>query len=483
METIGWLSILPPVVAIALAIKTREVYISLAIFVWLGWTIMNPFSIRIGSFDLPLWNPVVGLVDGVNTFLAAITSPGNARTLLFSALIGGIITLTQASGGMAGFINWVERRRLGQNRRTVRLFAIGTSMSLFLESNFGLLVAGSVSRPLFDRAKISREKLSYILDATCAPKQLLIPINAWGAYIVTLLVAQNVAEPNRVLLSALTLNFYAILSIILVVFVALTDWNIGPMREAERRMREEGKLLRDGAEPMMSSDVSMLAAKEGVPQRAVNMLLPVIAMVATVPLVLWITGDGEMLQGSGSDAVLWGVIVGILLAAVMYRVQGIMTFREVTAYTIKGIQGLTPVVIVLALAFSIAGTQQALGTGVWLAQVAQAGVNPGFVPAIVFVLACIMAFSTGTSWGTFAIMIPIVVPMAELLNLHLGLTLAAALGGGIFGDHCSPISDSTIVASMASATDHIDHVRTQLPYALLAATGALALFLGVGFML
>ena len=471
METIGWLSILPPVVAIALAIKTREVYISLALFVWLGWTILNS------------WNPILGLVEGVNTFLAAITSPGNARTLLFSALIGGIITLTQASGGMEGFINWVEERQLGKSRRTVRLFGIGTSMVLFLESNFGLLVAGAVSRPLFDRAKVSREKLSYILDATCAPKQLLIPINAWGAYIVTLLTAQSVPEPNRVLISALTLNFYAILAIILVFFVGVTDWNIGPMREAERRIQEEGKLLRDGAEPMMSSDVSMLAAKEGVPKRAVNMLLPIIAMVATVPYVLWLTGDGVILNGSGSDAVLWGVIVGILLGAFIYRLQGIMTFREVTSYTIKGIQGLTPVVIVLALAFAIAGTQQALGTGIWLAQVAQASVNPGFVPAILFVIAGIMAFSTGTSWGTFAIMIPIVVPMAELLDLHLGLTLAAALGGGIFGDHSSPISDSTIVASMASATDHIDHVRTQLPYAVLAAAGALVLFLGAGFVL
>ncbi len=471
METIGWLSILPPVVAIALAIKTREVYISLALFVWLGWTILNS------------WNPILGLVEGVNTFLAAITSPGNARTLLFSALIGGIITLTQASGGMEGFINWVEERQLGKSRRTVRLFGIGTSMVLFLESNFGLLVAGAVSRPLFDRAKVSREKLSYILDATCAPKQLLIPINAWGAYIVTLLAAQSVPESNRVLISALTLNFYAILAIILVFFVGVTDWNIGPMREAERRIQEEGKLLRDGAEPMMSSDVSMLAAKEGVPKRAVNMLLPIIAMVATVPYVLWLTGDGVILNGSGSDAVLWGVIVGILLGAFIYRLQGIMTFREVTSYTIKGIQGLTPVVIVLALAFSIAGTQQALGTGIWLAQVAQASVNPGFVPAILFVIAGIMAFSTGTSWGTFAIMIPIVVPMAELLDLHLGLTLAAALGGGIFGDHSSPISDSTIVASMASATDHIDHVRTQLPYAVLAAAGALVLFLGAGFVL
>ncbi len=471
METIGWLSILPPIVAIALAIKTREVYISLALFVWLGWTILNS------------WNPILGLVEGVNVFLDAITSPGNARTLVFSALIGAIITLTQASGGMEGFIKWVEAKRLGKNRRTVRMFGIGTSMVLFLESNFGLLVAGSVSRPLFDRAKISREKLAYILDGTCAPKQLLIPINAWGAYIVTLLAAQSVPEPNRVLLSALTLNFYAILAILLVFFVGMTDWNIGPMREAERRVREEGKLLRDGAEPMVSSDVSMLAAKEGVPQRAINMLLPIFAMVTTVPFVLWLTGDGVILNGSGSDAVLWGVIVGILLAALMYRLQGIMTLHEVTDYTLKGIQGLTPVVIVLALAFAIAGTQQALGTGVWLAQVAQANVNPGFVPAIVFILACIMAFSTGTSWGTFAIMIPIVVPMAELLDLHLGLTLAAALGGGIFGDHCSPISDSTIVASMASATDHIDHVRTQLPYALIAAAGALILFLGVGFML
>ena len=326
METIGWPSILPPIVAIALAIKTREVYISLALFVWLGWTILNS------------WNPLTGLVVGVNTFLEAVTSPDNARTLFFSALIGGMITLMQASGGMEGFTNWAKEKRIGQSRRAVRLFGIGTSMALFLESNFGLLVAGAVSRPIFDRARISREKLSYILDATCAPKQLLIPINAWGAYIVALLVAQGVPEANRVLLSALTLNFYAILAIFLVLFVAVTDWNIGPMREAERRVREEGKVLRDGSEPMMSSDVSMMAAKEGVPTRTVNMLLPVVAMVAAVPYVLWLTGEGEILAGSGSQAVLWGVIVGILLGAIMYRIQGIMTFREVTSYTIKGIQ-------------------------------------------------------------------------------------------------------------------------------------------------
>ncbi|GMR13406.1 MAG: Na+/H+ antiporter NhaC family protein [Gemmatimonadota bacterium] len=472
METVGWLSIVPPIIAIALAIKTREVYISLGLFVWIGWTIMNSM------------NPITGLIQSVDVFLGAVTDPGNAKTLLFSLLIGGIITLTQASGGMEGFIEWVDRLGLGKSRVSVRLVAVMTSMVLFLESNFGLLVSGAVARPLFDRAKISREKLAYIIDTTSAPKQLLIPINAWGAYIVSLLLAEGVADANGLLLSALTLNFYAILAILLVFFVAVTDWNIGPMREADRRVLG-GKLLRDGAKPMMSTDVSALEAKEGVPKRAINMVAPVVAMVASVPLVMWLTRepDGGLLSGSGVDGVLWGVIVGLFLAALLYQVQGIMSVKEATAYTIKGIQGLVPVVIVLALAFAISATQRALGTGVFLAQVAEASVNPGFIPAIIFLIGCVTAFSTGTSWGTFAIMIPIVIPMAALLDLHVGLTLAAALGGGIFGDHCSPISDSTIVASLASASDHIDHVRTQLPYALLAASGAFTLYLVMGFIL
>ncbi len=471
MESYGWLSILPPIVAIGMAIRTKQVFISLGAFVWLGWTIMNS------------WNPVAGLIESVNVFIAAVTNEGNAKTLIFSVLIGAIITFTQASGGMEGFVAAVERLRLATTRRAVGLIAGLVSMGVFLESNFGLLVSGSVARPLFDKVGVSREKLSYIIDATCAPKQLLIPINAWGAYIVTLLVAQDVENPIGLLLSSLALNFYAILALVLAFYVIVTNWNIGPMREAERRVAEEGKLLRDGAAPLISQEVSTLQAKPGIPKRAINMILPIVTMVATVPYVLWLTGDGNILQGSGSDAVLWGVIAGLAIATVMYRVQGIMNLKEATDNLIKGIQGLTPLVIVLALAFAISTTQSSLGTGRFLAQAAEASLNPGFVPAIVFILACVMAFSTGTSWGTFAIMIPIVVPMFELLDIHPGLTLAAALGGGIFGDHCSPISDSTIVASMAAATDHIDHVRTQLPYALLAASGALALFLAAGFIL
>jgi tetracycline resistance efflux pump len=471
MQNFGWASILPPVVAIALAIRTRQVFVSLGLFIWLGWTIMSG------------WNPLTGLVRSVEVFLASVTDADNARVLMFSALIGAMITYTQASGGMEGFVRWAEGRGFAGSRRKTSLFTILVSMLVFLESNFGLLVAGSVARPLFDRARISREKLAYLIDATCSPKCILIPLNAWGAYVIGLLIAQGVASPVPLLVAALPLNFYAILAILLAVVVAVTGRDLGPMREAERRVREEGLLLREGAKPMVSEEVAAAAARPGLPRRALNMVVPIAVMVATVPVVLWMTGDGDVMAGSGSTAVLWGVITGLLVAAVSYRAQGLMTLEELSDNAMRGIQGLVPLVLVLSLAFAIGATTRALGTGVFVAQAAQATLPLWTVPAVIFLLACFIAFSTGTSWGTFAIMIPIVMPMVEILDLHPALALAAALGGGIFGDHCSPISDSTIVASMASATDHIDHVRTQLPYALIAAGGALVLFLAGGVLL
>jgi len=471
MQDVGWLSIVPPIVAIGLAIRTRQVYLSLGLYIFLGWTILSS------------GNPVAGLIQSVDVFVTAITDPDNARTLLFSALIGAMITFTQRSGGMEGFVAWAEKRKLAASRRSVGLLTAAVSMMVFLESNFGLLVSGSIARPLFDRCRISREKLSYLIDATCAPKCILIPLNAWGAYVIGLLIAQGVGQPVELLVSALPLNFYAMVAIVQAFVVILFGWDFGPMREAERRVREEGKVLRDGAVPMVSTDVATIEAKTGIPRRAVNMVAPIATMVATVPVVLWVTGGGNIMNGSGSKAVLWGVIVGLLLGTLLYSAQRILSVAELSDCLMKGIQGLTPLVIVLALAFTIGLTTRALGTGQFLAQAAQASVHPGFIPAIIFLLACFIAFSTGTSWGTFAIMIPIVIPMIGILELHPGLTLAAALGGGIFGDHCSPISDSTIVASMASATDHIDHVRTQLPYAITAALLAFGLFLVFGFLL
>jgi Na+/H+ antiporter NhaC len=268
----------------------------------------------------------------------------------------------------------------------------------------------------------------------------------------------------------------------LVLATVLTGREIGPMREAERRVREDGKLLRDGAEPLVSDEVVQMDAKPGIPPRAINMVLPVAVMVLTMPIVLLITGKGNLMEGSGSLSVLWAVIAGLGAGAVSYRLQGILKSREIVDTFMKGVGGLVPLASLMILAFAIGDTCDALGTGLFVAQAAKASIPVGVIPAVLFAISSFIAFSTGTSWGTFAIMIPIAVPMINIIGLHPGLAIASVLGGGVFGDHCSPISDTTIISSMASATDHIDHVRTQLPYALLAGSVALVLFVVFGFV-
>lgn len=470
MEGIGWLSTLPPVVAIYLAIRTRQVIVSLGVYIWLGWTLVA------GG------NPFLGLRDSLDAFLATIVQPSNLKILVFSGLIGSLIVFTQRSGGVEGFINWVEERNAVTSRRSVRILALLISMTIFTEGSFGVLLSGSISRPLFDRAKIAREKLAYIIDSTCASKCILIPLNSWGAYLIGLLAAQQVARPTALFLSTLALNFYAILSLVLALAVALFDWNIGPMGKAEERVRASGQLLPKGANPLISEEVSGVSKKEGVSSRALNMVGPILCMICVVLWVLWKTGEGDLMGGDGAAAILWGVVAALVLAAIMYRIQGILTVRELIDDLFLGVKGLMPVLIVLSFAFTISMTTIALGTGTFIAQAIHSWMPVQLMPALIFLLSCLVAFSTGTSWGTFAIMVPIVLPMSQMLGADPSLTLAAALGGGIFGDHCSPISDTTILASMASATDHIAHVRTQIPYAFLAASGALLLFLLCGIL-
>jgi tetracycline resistance efflux pump len=471
MDTFGWISVLPPLLAIFLAIKTKHVYVSLLLGIWLGWTIIHG------------WNPLSGLIHTLNTLVAVFKDADNTRVILFSAMIGAIITFTQYSGGMKGFVNWMVGRGLVKTRKSAGLLAWLLGFVIFIESSICVLVSGAVSRPLFDRMKISREKLSYILDSTSAPKCILIPLNAWGAFVIGLLAVQGVENPVGWLVSSMPLNFYAIIALLLVLFVVLSGRDIGPMKKAEKRIKEENKLLRDGAEPLISEEVVMMMEKPGVKPRALNMILPVGTMVVMMPVVLLISGKGNIMEGSGSLSVLWAVISGLLVGAIAYRAQRIMRTKELTDIFMKGVGGLIPLAALMLLAFAIGDTCDALGTGPFVAQAAKSTLSPGIIPAVLFLVSCFIAFSTGTSWGTFAIMIPIAVPMIRLIGLHPGLIIAAVLGGGVFGDHCSPISDTTIISSMASATDHIDHVRTQLPYALIAAGFSLILFLIFGYAL
>jgi len=268
------------------------------------------------------------------------------------------------------------------------------------------------------------------------------------------------------------------------------------MRAAEKRAREEGKVIRDGARPMISSEIISLEKADGVTARARNMIIPIAIMVGMMPLGLIFSGWSAVPeinkyplweqillalgQGSGSTAVLWAVLTAIVSGGILYKIQKIFKLGELIDLTFKGVGGLIPLALLMMLAFAIGKVCRDLGTGIYVAEVSKSWLSPKFVPVIVFLVASFIAFSTGTSWGTFAIMIPIGLQMAQMMDASIYLTIAAALGGGVFGDHSSPISDTTIISSMASASDHIDHVKTQLPYAMIAGGFTAILYLVVG---
>ena len=384
METYGWLSILPPLLAIFLAIKTKQVYLSLTLGIWMGWTIIQR------------WNPISGIISTVNSLLAVFTNLDNTRVILFSAMIGAVITFTQYSGGMKGFVGWITGRGLVKTRRSAGMLAWFLGVIIFIESSICVLVSGAVCRPIFDKLKISREKLSYILDSTSAPKCILVPLNAWGAFVLGLLASQGMDKPFLIFVSSIPFNFYAITALLLVLGVILTNKDFGPMKIAEKRVLEENKLLRDGAEPLISDEVVMLKEKEGVPIRAANMVIPVAVMVLMMPVVLIITGKGSLMEGSGSVAVLWSVISCLAVAAAAYKIQGIMTLKETTEVFMKGVGGLVPLASLMVLAFSIGDTCEALGTGPFVAQVAKSSLPSQTIPAVLFLVSCFIAFSTGT---------------------------------------------------------------------------------------
>ena len=465
----SWYSVLPPVLAIVLAIWTKQVILSLFAGIWIGSTILAGF------------NPVTGVTSGIDAIIHVFSDAGDARVLIFTLLVGSLIATIEHTGGVRGFIHFLESRRWVHNGFRAQILAWATGLVIFIESNITLLVAGSVSRPLFDRYKISREKLAYIIDATSAPVCAMIPLNAWGAVIIGLIASTGVENPLEAFIASIPYNFYAITAIILSAVVIWKNINIGPMKKAEERTRG-GDILWPGATPMVDISDEQVVDEPGKIPSAALMVIPIVAMVLMMPLALYITGDGNLIEGSGSTSVLWSVIVGIAVAWLMNWVHGEHSVNELMKLFMKGAGGLLPIATILLFALALGDIANLLGTGVYVANVVGATVAEPLLAPLVFIASAFIAFSVGSSWGTFAIMIPIAIPIATTLGLPMPLLLGAAISGAIFGDHASPISDTTVVASMASATDHIDHVRTQLPYALTAAAIASVMFFVMGLM-
>ncbi len=487
----GFLSVIPPIVAIILALRTKQVYIALLFGIWFSWFIVKG------------WNPLEGTLAMIEGMVNVFQSKGNTRTIIFSALVGSLLVFIQYSRGVEGFINFInkklvklEAKKSGYSRVMVQILATLTGLLLFVETSISSLTVGTLYRPIFDKLKIPREKLAYIADSSSAPSSILIPFNAWGAFIMGLLLTQGIEKPFSVMIASIKYNFYPLLAIGILFFIILSKKDFGLMKKAEKRTRETGLLMNEGSKPMISDEVTSFPPKEGIEAKAYNMIVPLLVMVCMMPINLIYTGWDAVKEatsflnhaslaigeGSGSSSVLYAVITAILVAIVMYFVQGILKPKEAVNLTLKGISELMPLALLMLLAFAIGDACKVLDTGNYVANITESWLSPELLPAVVFVVSSFIAFSTGTSWGTFAIMLAISVPMANIHDADLTIVVAATLGGGIFGDHCSPISDTSIISSMASASDHIDHVKTQLPYALFGGIITTILYLIIGFL-
>jgi len=470
MTDFGFLSILPPIIAIVLAIRTKQVIISLLVGLLLGYIIIAK------------GNVLDGAINTVEQLVNVFKSAGNTRTVLFTLLIGALIQLIKYSGGVRGFVGRIQRNILKSKKPTSKLqvAAALTGFLIFIESNISILTVGTIFRPLFDRFGISKQKLAYLADSSSAPSCILFPANAWGAYIVGLLSVYEGISPFKTLVYSIPFNVYPLLTLGLVFFLASTNKSFGAMKKFDS---SQSDFVQSEEELSANSD------------KARNMLLPLAVMILSMPIFLIMTGweaantDSfseniwiAISNASGSAAVLYAVASAVLFTGIYLAFQKKINLSQFMDESITGMKDMLTMAILMVLAFAIGNLCKDLGTGIYVADVTQSWLAPHFAPAIIFITSCFIAFSTGTSWGTFAIMISIAVPLAQALDLNIYLAVAAVLGGGVFGDHCSPISDTTLIASMASGSDHIDHVRTQLPYALVTGGLSVVAYLILGLL-
>lgn len=373
------------------------------------------------------------------------------------------MALIEKSGGINGFVDFMqERNSIVKSPRSALLVSYFIGIFIFIESSITSLVAGAVGKPLCDEQKVSRAKLAFVCDSTSAPISSLIVLNGWGALLLGLIVVQIDSgiikgDGVEILIKAVLYNFYA-MSALFVTFLAI--WfkvDLGHMKHAKFTQRESG--LKGRKESMF------------------YMIAPIVLMVAFVFFFLYITGNGNILKGSGSSSIFYTMLSTLGIMFIYYIGTKNMSAITYAKTTLFGAKKLFPIALILLFAFAIGEVTFQMKTGLYLASLANENLSVYFLGAVIFLLSSIISFSTGTSWGTFSIMIPVAVPMAVGMDANVALAIGAVISGGVFGDHCSPISDTTIISSLAADCEVIDHVKTQLPYALISGVIALSLFI------
>jgi len=486
VETADWTSILPPAIAIGLALWFRAVIPAIFFGIWAGMVIEYGFSFA---------NLFRGLLDAFQVrIFRVMLNPDHLSVLLFTGMIGGMVGVISRNGGMHGVVDIVMRWANSARRGQLAVWFLG--LCIFFDDYTNTLVVGNTVRPVTDKLKISREKLAYLVDSTAAPVACVAVLTTWVGYELGL-IARAIQglqgfemQATAVFLNSVLYSFYPLLAIFFVFLVGWSGRDFGPMSAAERRSRITGQLRSPASGAAADGEKGVDTDAGDIPHRALNAVAPILTLIASCFIGLYISGEGDSVWerlGSANiyRALLWGSFLGAAVAGGMTWAQRIMTLDGVVLAWVRGVEAMVAPLIILVLAWALSDTTASLGTADFLVSFAGEALIPQLVPAGTFLLAAVAAFATGSSWGVMAILLPLVVPVTWSAMLSAGLatpdgmhlifaTVASVLCGAVWGDHCSPISDTTVLSSLASDCDHIEHVRTQMPYALLV--GAVAVF-------
>ena len=475
----GWLSLVPPLLAITMALVFRQVLISLFAGVWIG---------AIFLYDYRIFTGLLRTLD--HYVVTALANPDHAAIVLFSMTLGGMVGILAKSGGTQGIVALLQRRTL--DYRKGQMASWGMSLMMFFDDYANVLLVGNTMRPFTDRLRISREKLAYLVDASAAPVVSIFFISTWIGFEVGLLdTALRAAHlPDNAyitFLHSIPYSFYSIFSIVFVFSIAYTGRDYGPMLRAEKRARETGEVLRVGSTPLIDREMTEMVSAPVEKPRWFNGIIPIVVVILTVIVGLFYSGWQNLSPGATANladifggansyhVLMWGAFAGAVTAAVLVIAQRILTLAETVEAWLQGCKSMVVAMTILVSAWAIGAITVDLNTADYIIFGTQDILSPHLIPMLVFLIAAFTGFSTGSSWGTMAILFPLVVPLAAAAGIGLSdaaahgvlyASIASVLSGSVFGDHCSPISDTTIMSSMATGCDHIDHVKTQIPYAV-----------------
>jgi tetracycline resistance efflux pump len=464
-----WLSVLPPLVAIIVVIWKKEVILALlsAIFI-------SELLLASQHHSNTIFLAFIGFIERI---ISVVSSGSNARILIFSLLIGALLAYIRDSGGVTATVDKLVNKGIAKSKRQVGALTMFTGMVIFIESNLSVLTAGILSRDLFDKFKMSRARLAYIIDSTSAPVCILVLLNGWGAYVLALLNNYELGQSSvSILWGSVAFNFYAIIALLMVVYTVVTDRVHGPMKALERALNTDVETQKNTTAGQLTEQSSLQETM--VPAtKARFMLVPLLSMIFGMFFFMYWSGKGDITQGSGSKSVLYATCLAVAVSYLLLRFSKRFEHQELVGIGFKGIAEILPLVTIVLFSLTLGASLKELGTGYFIAGIVGEYLPLILVVPMLFLAGAIISFSTGTSWGTFAILIPIGVPLIQALGLPPSLVIAAILGGGIFGDHCSPISDTTAVSAIASGCDLLEHVKTQMPYALFGGAVTLVAYI------